>query len=73
MACQQLIDMARQLRNTDKLWIVPMYGALPAAEQVTLLHFSSKKKLTQIESDNFLKRFLMIFFVSWISLIQCYP
>uniref|UniRef100_F1KXB2 RNA helicase n=1 Tax=Ascaris suum TaxID=6253 RepID=F1KXB2_ASCSU len=34
MACQQLIDMARQLRNTDKLWIVPMYGALPAAEQL---------------------------------------
>uniref|UniRef100_A0A915BN31 RNA helicase n=1 Tax=Parascaris univalens TaxID=6257 RepID=A0A915BN31_PARUN len=34
MTCQQLIDIARQQRNTDKLWIVPMYGALPAAQQL---------------------------------------
>ncbi|VDM39709.1 unnamed protein product [Toxocara canis] len=34
MACRQLIDAARQLKNVDKLWVVPMYGALPAREQL---------------------------------------
>ncbi|VDK59107.1 unnamed protein product [Anisakis simplex] len=34
LACKQLIESTRQLKNVDKLWVVPMYGALPAREQL---------------------------------------
>ena len=32
--CEKLRDVSSNLRNVDKLWIVPCYGALPAREQV---------------------------------------
>ncbi|CAP33531.2 Protein CBG15221 [Caenorhabditis briggsae] len=32
--CEKLREEARKLRNCDKLWVVPCYGALPASEQM---------------------------------------
>lgn len=32
--CEKLREGARSLRNVDKLWVVPCYGALPAREQM---------------------------------------
>ncbi|PAV67914.1 hypothetical protein WR25_21939 isoform A [Diploscapter pachys] len=32
--CEKLRDVSSNLRNVDKLWIVPCYGALPAREQL---------------------------------------
>ncbi|CAI5446400.1 unnamed protein product [Caenorhabditis angaria] len=32
--CEKLRDASSSLRNCDKLWVVPCYGALPAKEQM---------------------------------------
>jgi HrpA-like RNA helicase len=34
MACEMLREKSKALKNVDRLWIVPMYGTLPAREQV---------------------------------------
>ena len=32
--CEKLREASEGLRNMDRLWIVPCYGALPSREQV---------------------------------------
>ncbi|CAI2349570.1 unnamed protein product [Caenorhabditis sp. 36 PRJEB53466] len=32
--CEKLRDASQSLRNVDRLWVVPCYGALPAREQM---------------------------------------
>lgn len=50
---KQLIEAAKDLRkkNVDKLWIVPMYGSLPASEQVLNSRLMSFFFLTCIYSN----------------------
>ncbi|VDN50983.1 unnamed protein product [Dracunculus medinensis] len=35
-ACKKLIEEAKHLRSSDKLWILPIYGSLPPKEQVRI-------------------------------------
>uniref|UniRef100_A0A914X0A8 RNA helicase n=1 Tax=Plectus sambesii TaxID=2011161 RepID=A0A914X0A8_9BILA len=38
--CQMLKDQSRGMKNVDRLWILPMYGSLPAREQLKVFDSS---------------------------------
>ncbi|KHN77076.1 putative ATP-dependent RNA helicase DHX35 -like protein [Toxocara canis] len=69
MACRQLIDAARQLKNVDKLWVVPMYGALPAREQLKAFDSTPYRKRKVVVATNIAEASVTIAGVAYV--IDC--
>jgi ATP-dependent RNA helicase DDX35 len=57
LACDRLREQSKNLKDCDKLWVVPMYGGLSAREQVCLFYanFRNSSKIEKNSRFNWLK------------------